>query len=75
MGLLIELRSCLFQERVKDIGIRLDVAVTEDGPVTFHSLRQTGISRLANDRRIALHKQEGTIGERNSYGSDPRGGG
>jgi integrase len=28
--------------------------VTEDGPVTFHSLRHTGISRLANDRRIPL---------------------
>jgi integrase len=27
---------------------------TEDGPVTFHSLRHTGISRLANDRRIPL---------------------
>ena len=27
---------------------------TEDGPVTFHSLRHTGISRLANDRRISL---------------------
>jgi integrase len=28
--------------------------VTEDGPVTFHSLRHTAISRLANDPRIPL---------------------
>src|SRR4029450_13633052 len=27
---------------------------TEDGSVDFHSLRHTGISRLANDRRIPL---------------------
>jgi|SRR5215207_1681327 len=28
--------------------------VTEDGPVTFHSLRHTGISRLANHPSIPL---------------------
>jgi integrase len=39
-----------FEEVVKLAGL----PETEDGPVTFHSLRHTGISRLANDRRIPL---------------------
>ena len=39
-----------FEKAVKLAGL----PETEDGPVTFHSLRHTGISRLANDRRIPL---------------------
>jgi len=40
-----------FEEAVKLAGL----PETEDGPVTFHRLRHTGISRLANDdRRISL---------------------
>lgn len=33
---------------------RARLAVTDDGPVTFHALRHTGISRLANHPRIPL---------------------
>lgn len=35
---------------------RAALPVTDDGPVVFHSLRHTGISRLANDPRIPLVK-------------------
>ena len=33
---------------------RAGLAATEEGPVVFHSLRHTGISRLANHPAIAL---------------------
>jgi integrase len=47
-----------FEEVVKLAGL----PETEDGPVTFHSLRHTGISRLANDRRIPLVAVRGLRG-------------
>lgn len=34
--------------------VRAALPVTDDGPVVFHSLRHTGISRLANHPRIPL---------------------
>ena len=42
-----------------------DLAVTEDGPVTFHSLRHTGISRLANHPSIPLVYVRDFAGHRN----------
>lgn len=50
-----------FEEAVKLAGL----PETEDGPVTFHSLRHTGISRLANgDRVIALVQVRDFAGHR-----------
>jgi integrase len=39
--------------------------VTEDGPVTFHALRHTGISRLANHPSIPLVYVRDFAGHRN----------
>jgi integrase len=42
-----------------------DLAVTEDGPVTFHALRHTGISRLANHPSVPLVYVRDYAGHRN----------
>jgi integrase len=42
------------REREDAGGLLVDAVAGPDGPVVFHSLRHTGISRLANDRRIPL---------------------
>ena len=40
----------MFQQAVE----YADLPVTDDGPVTFHALRHTGISRLANHPGVPL---------------------
>jgi integrase len=57
---------------LRDIGRAFDkvvsraaLPVTENGKVTFHSLRHTGISRLANHRKIPLVQVRDFAGHKN----------
>lgn len=52
----------------------------EDAPLSQHNTKQEAVAAgreqaMRDQTEHIIHKEDGTIGERSSYGSDPRGGG